>query len=359
MAGIGSQVMKSVTSIMFARNSHLIYRQLQLNIIGKQCKFSTNNVVETTASNENDPAPVFFNNDVQQLLKTLTRADPKKVFRLRKEGKPISVSVYKFMTNEELDAEMKKASQRMDKLLQMPPVVKKRTPITNIIAKNPEIQGYDTAKYIFTDITYGIKNSDRLIAVREPDGLLRHANWDERFRMNQIYFPTEGRELTPPRMFQGEYLQDLMKREEYEFVLDRACIQYDPDDPEFHRITQFVYESVNNSSMYAKLRSTRHYGPLVFHLAWNKNIDNLLIENIKNDLIEDARLLIQLYNKINKTAKSAEINYDGDDVKYIQQYIDLESPNRGKMTATINAYKELVAARKVVHDGIKKAHGLE
>lgn len=40
--------MKGVISIMFARNSYLIYRQLQLNIIGKQCKFSTNNVVETT-----------------------------------------------------------------------------------------------------------------------------------------------------------------------------------------------------------------------------------------------------------------------------------------------------------------------
>ncbi|KAK0166690.1 hypothetical protein PV327_004181 [Microctonus hyperodae] len=358
-AGIGSQVMKSVTSIMFFRNSNLIYRQLQFNIIGKQYKFSTNNVIETTASDENDPAPVFFNNDVQQLLKTLTRADPKKVFRFRKEGKEISDSVYKFMTNEALEAEMKKASHRMEQLLQMPPVVKERTPINSILAKNPEIQGYDTAKYIFTDITYDVKNSDRLIVTREPNGLLRHANWDERFRMNQIYFPIQGRELTPPKMFHGEYLQDLIKREEYEFVLDRACIQYDPDDPEFHRVTKFVYESINNSYMFAKLRSTRHYGPLVFHLVWTKNIDNLLIENIKNDLIEDARLLIQLYNKINKTAKSAEINYDGDDVKYIQQYIDSESPNRGKLTSTINAYKELVAARKVVHDGIKKAHGFE
>lgn len=136
-------------------------------------------------------------------------------------------------------------------------------------------------------------------------------------------------------------------------------MQYDPDDPEFHRVTSAVYETVNEKSQFTKLRSTRHYGPLVFYLAWNKNIDNLLLENITNGLIEDAALLIKLYNKVNPSSKAADITHDGDDLKFIQQFIELESPIRGKLQAAIHAYKELEQARKKVDQGIKEAHGLE
>lgn len=47
----------------------------------------------------------------------------------------------------------------------------------------------------------------RLIVARDPDGTLRHANMSERFRMNQIYFPIQGRKLRTPRMFEPEYLK--------------------------------------------------------------------------------------------------------------------------------------------------------
>lgn len=111
------------------------------------------------------------------------------------------------MTTEELEAAMKQAHEDIDKHLQMPPVVKKRTPITGILSKDPALQGYESSKHVFIDITYGLSLVDRLIAVRDADGLLRHANWDERFRMNQIYNPILGREIHPPKMFLHEYLQ--------------------------------------------------------------------------------------------------------------------------------------------------------
>lgn len=149
-----------------------------------------------------------------------------------------------------------------------------------------------------------------------------------------------------------------MKREEYEFILDRACVQYDPDDPEFHRVTQTVYEAVNNASHFKKLLSTRHYGPLAFYLARTKNINNLLLEYISNGLTEDAVLLIQLYNKIHPSSQAAGIIHDGDDLKFIREYADLESPIRGKLIATIQAYKELAEARKKTEDGVQKADGL-
>lgn len=54
-------------------------------------------------SGERDPAPLFFNSNVQQLLKKLTRVDLRTVFRTKRYGAPLKAPEYKFMTTEELD----------------------------------------------------------------------------------------------------------------------------------------------------------------------------------------------------------------------------------------------------------------
>lgn len=48
---------------------------------------------------------------------------------------------------------------------------------------------------------------ERFIVVREPNGILRKATWEERDRLIQVYFPKEGRQLTAPRIFQEENLK--------------------------------------------------------------------------------------------------------------------------------------------------------
>lgn len=148
-----------------------------------------------------------------------------------------------------------------------------------------------------------------------------------------------------------------MDRQEYEFVLDRACVQFEPDDSEYHRVTETVYSTVNSEKHFDHLRSTRHFGPLVFHLAWTKNMDNLLLENITTERLEDAVLAIQLYNKINPEAKSAEIQHEGDDIKFIRSYIELESSTKGKLEKAIQSLKELLDAKASVSVGVKNAHG--
>lgn len=55
-------------------------------------------------SGERDPAPLFFNSNVQQLLKKLTRMDLRTIFRTKRYGAPLKAPEYKFMTTEELDA---------------------------------------------------------------------------------------------------------------------------------------------------------------------------------------------------------------------------------------------------------------
>lgn len=71
------------------------------------------------------------------------------------------------------------------------------------------VSGFDAAKYVFTDITYGIHDRDRIIVCREPDGTLRQASGEERDRMNQIYFPKLMRSIKAPPLFEIENLTEV------------------------------------------------------------------------------------------------------------------------------------------------------
>ena len=68
--------------------------------------------------------------------------------------------------------------------------------------------------------------------------------------------------------------------------------------------------------------------------------------------------MIKLYNRLNPEARSARIKHDGDDFAFIRSYASLESPIRGKVEVALKTLKEFRAARDVVAEGIKQAHGL-
>lgn len=322
------------------------------------CRLSSTS--QSCTGREADPAPLFFNKEVQEALELLTRIDYKKVVRKRLEGKKLQPPTYKFMTEEELQEALKLAKQRAHKRLQMPPVVKTREEIHEVLSIDEALQGFEKSKLIFTDISFGITDKDRLIVVRELDGTLRCAEWEERDRMNFIYFPRKGKEIKAPDVFHGKYLKDLMDKCAYEYTLDRACIQYEPDDPEYKRVTEFVYENVNNTNNFNSLRSTRHFGPLVFYLAWNNKIDNLLSDLIRFKNIDEAVTLIRLYHKLHPEAKSATTKYDSSDdpTELILRYAELDSFKESHIKQLISSYKELEAEKKKIEESIKKAHGI-
>ena len=47
----------------------------------------------------------------------------------------------------------------------------------------------------------------RYMVVRETDGVLRTASWEERDKLNQIYFPIDGREIELPAVFQADIMK--------------------------------------------------------------------------------------------------------------------------------------------------------
>lgn len=300
-----------------------------------------------------DPRPTFFNKEVQSLLRDLTRVDLKKVFRKKKLGEKLRNPEYKFMTDAELEAAVQRAWNMADRLLQIPPVVPVRKPVTKIFSEDPALQGLDSHKYVFTDITYGIKNTDRLIVIRDPDGTLRDADWDTKERMNKIYFPKKRTTIEPPLMFQDNYLESLLNRREYVFILDRACLQFEPNDPEYQKIVSITYQHINDNDGFDLLRSTRHFGALAFFLVWNKTIDNLMLELIETVQIEEVHKLLELYAKVNK------VNFEGDEkLKVIEDYIQNHSKKKGSLELALQTFKDLVKQKEALEQGLKTAHGL-
>ncbi|XP_018319448.1 28S ribosomal protein S22, mitochondrial [Agrilus planipennis] len=308
------------------------------------------------AHEERDPAPFFFDSNVQSLLRTLTRVDLNKVFRKRKTGDlKLEQPTYKFLTDEQLQDALKEAHEKSSQLLQIPPVIKVRKPIDTVISNDPALQGLETSKFVFTDISYGIKYSQRIIVVRETDGTLRHADWDVRERMNQLYFPEHGRKLKIPRMFENTNLESLLNRKEYIFLLDRACIQFEPDDANYQRVTSITYQHINDNNDFEILRSTRHFGALAFFLTWFKNIDNLVLDLLETLHIEEVNVLLQLYEKLHDQSFGAE---KSDEVEALIIYINKAASKKGPLELAVQAYKDLKKQRLQLEKGIQAAHGL-
>lgn len=278
---------------------------------------------------------------------TLTRKDLDRIFRKVRQGqKVLDQPTYKFMTDEELQEVLQDANRRADEFLQMPPVVPVRKPIETVLSYDPALQGLETARLVFTDISFGVADYKRLIIVREPDGTLREADWDVRERLNQAYFPRPGKEMFSPKMFEDEYFRDLLARGEFLFILDRACMQFEPDDPKYQKITSNTYEYVNDNGLFDKLRSTRHFGPLVFYLVWHNNVDNLLLDLIETCHLEEANNLLQLYSIIQKATFTANNNTDGTAV--LEEYISKYSKKKGPLELALQTLKDLQHGKRSI-----------
>ncbi|KAI1309365.1 28S ribosomal protein S22, mitochondrial [Halotydeus destructor] len=185
----------------------------------------------------------FIQPDVQRILKKITGFDPEIVF----PKKPVPVlraPRYLFMSNEELRVARERAAQRGRKLLEMVPYMLAAEDNPQILEDVPELQGYETANLVFTDISGGANDRNRLIVVREPSGILRRASREERHRMNQTFFPFEERYHEVPKMFGEKQLERVLNRGDYVFALERAVAQFEPDDAEYIRVSHQVYAHV-------------------------------------------------------------------------------------------------------------------
>lgn len=324
---------------------------------------------------------------------------------------------YKFMNTEQVEMEYRNAIKLAEVRLQMPPVVQIDDNPERVISRDPAMTKFSDTKFVFTDITFGLPHSRRKVIVRETDGCLHYASLDIAKRMKQMYVPLDGRKIITPKMFDDEHLTNCLNEHKYKFVLDRLLIQYDPYEPDYHRICGKVYQHLNESKDYDQLRSTRHFGPMAFYYAWHRQIDDLLYEMIRKDYLQNGvELIILCYrlnnlpedynevlsyftrlptckekalkgllNKLNDQSKNKlEENADGqnksdihqeivtaigktaqdfatDDLclPVIQEYIRKYALKKVPLELAVQTFQELNTEKRQLFDGLNKAHGLE
>ncbi|XP_030634643.1 small ribosomal subunit protein mS22 [Chanos chanos] len=304
-----------------------------------------------SASSDNTLADVskaqFTDAEVQDILTRITGLDLEKVFRpMKQELKPPN---YKLMTDAQLEEAVRKAKEQAQKLLEMPPVLPERKPVDEILSEDKILEGMDTAKYVFTDITFNIPHRERFIVVREPTGSLRKATWEERDRIIQVYFPREGRKLTAPPIFKEENLKVAFQQNKHEDVLNHCLVQFEPDSAEFKKVHELTYEDIEKHGKYDILRSTRFFGGLTWHLVNARRVDGLLVDMLQRDLVQDAVCLVRLFNLVHPQSDSAQQaqSRQATGLDLLKIYAGAESQRAGFIELALQMYEQNTAQSSV------------
>ena len=71
----------------------------------------------------------------------------------------------------------------------MPPILPVRQERGKAISRDERLAGLHQSKLVFTDLTLQKSHREQSVVVREPDGTLRDATWDEWERMCQVATP--------------------------------------------------------------------------------------------------------------------------------------------------------------------------
>ncbi|XP_004076007.1 28S ribosomal protein S22, mitochondrial [Oryzias latipes] len=294
---------------------------------------------QNTAPGEN-VQPQFTDPAVQELLTRITGLDLQKVFRpIKQELKP---PTYKLMTDEQLQQATQQAAEQAKKLLQMPPVLPERKPIDDVLTVDTILEGMDTARYVFTDITYNIPHRERFIVVREPNGSLRKATWEERDRLIQVYFPKEGRKLMPPLIFKEENLRMVFSQDRHQDVLDLCLVQFEPDSADYINVHRATYEDLEKQGKYHLLRSTRHFGGMAWYLVNSRRVDGLIVDMLKRELLDDAVSLVSLFHMVHPHSQSAQeaASQQASGTDLLKIYAQKESQRSGYIKLALQAFEQ-------------------
>lgn len=278
---------------------------------------------------------LFTDKDVQQLLKEMTGMDLEgKIFAAR----PIELqqrSHYALMTDEMFQKTLERMQGDAKYFLQFVPVKEPRPEGFTVISRDPDIEGFDQSKFVFTDISFDATDQDRTVVVRETDGVLRMATPEEHDRMNRVYYEQPNRPISEPPLFSDPHLQDILDRDEHEFLLDYACYFYEPDDPSFVKLCRTVFDRTVKNEKIALLHSTRHFGPFAFYLALNDNIPPLLNYFGSVGSLSNAAKLIRLQRAVHRDWRHAIASGD-DDKKIVQDYINQNLQYKSKLADLID-----------------------
>ncbi|XP_013404101.1 28S ribosomal protein S22, mitochondrial [Lingula anatina] len=301
-----------------------------------------------TGWKDKDPGPLFLNPKVYNSLRKMTGFDLEKLFPQRPYPRHFKPK-FRIVSDEKLQKLEGGNMFRAQQKLQMPPVMLPRTEESTVICHDTCIAGLYNSKMVITDLMVNTGSRERIIVIREPNGVLRTPTLRERDRITQVYFPRPGRTMMMSRMFYPEYMQGLLDRDEHQYLLDRACVQFEPDDPQFIRICQEVYDHLYETRKFDILRSTRHFGPMAFYYAYYDKIERLLVDMIQREFIQDAGSLVKVLNEIHPDAKCAQIAMDltpgATALELVKAYLEANSEHK-LLAKAVEDYEKLLEHRQ-------------
>ncbi|OZC07175.1 hypothetical protein X798_05811 [Onchocerca flexuosa] len=308
-------------------------------------------------SNSIDVERLFTRSDIQNLLKHLTGLNlEEKLFSNRQITQPQRAH-YALMTDEAYEKTVKSMEEIGKNFLQFVPVLEPRSNVPIVLANDPEIKGFDSSKYVFTDLSFGLGVQVRSVVVRETDGTLRSATPEERDRMTRVYKGHPYRPIYEPPLFKDPYLQMALDRDDHEYVLDWACHYYLPNDPVFIKLCHMIFDRTVDENKFANLYSTRHFGPFVFYLVLNNKFSPLLNHYAVEKRTEDAANLVRLIKTIFPDEIWSCQMKDADDLKVLQLYakenIEYEAIVNDLIKAAEKKQKELKTSGSEISTGMK------
>lgn len=302
---------------------------------------------------------LFVEKDVQKLLTDLTEIDLEhKVFRPRRTSIQ-QRSHFALMTEERLEKTRERMREEARRFLQFVPVKEPREESVQVLANDSELKDFDTSKFLFTDITFDATDQDRTVVVREPDGTLRTANPEEHDRMNRTYYQKPNRPVNPPPLFADPFLKDALDKNDHEFVLDWACWFYEPDDPAYVRLSQLVFDRINEANKFQVITSTRHFGPFTFYLALNDNISKLLNYFGGLGKLSDCANLVRLQKAVRPDWRVTIAQGDSDE-KIVKDFIKQNARFRDQtvdLISFINTGKIKSEQDIEKHSGVRERFG--
>lgn len=262
--------------------------------------------------------PLFASDEVQTILKRITGSSLNEVFKSKKQ--PLEKPRYLVLDEEGLEKVQKAALAQAEEHLEMPPVKFQRKEIERIISTDEDCIGFDWegSDFVFTDISENITSSTRRVVVREnATGILRESKWEQRERMNELYWPTEGRDYKPKQITQDEHLmRNVFTQLNHENLLDYIHFQFSLDSPDYIRVLHSVYDDIAERKSYNLLRHTRYFGGLAFYHVQKQGTANIFEYFVTQGEIGVAADIVRLHSIVH----SIEFP-EGEDVIVVKAYI--------------------------------------
>ena len=127
----------------------------------------------------------------------------------------------------------------------------------------------------------------------------------------------------------------------YEYILNRNCVQFEPDHPVYIRTAEAVYEDIAANGHYDVLYSTRHYGPMVFFFAYNKKCDDLIVHYLRRKNLDGAASVARVFGLIHEdSAVAGKLGMPVLDL--IRLYTNNDSLKSSKVHLTLEAALEAI-----------------